>query len=162
MIFVCEEHLGGDGAAEFGLVSGDVVLDGRGLCELPGEHGGEASDGGGGFRKALRVVGVFFGGLVQERAAGGAGGDVDERVRAVRGIEEVALEHHVGDGAGEGDIVRLECAKDGFEVVNLFGELGVGEGFAETGSVERDFDRVRGGDGEAEAAGGVSRCFLRA
>ena len=35
LICIREEHLGGDGAAEFGSVGGDVVLDGRGLCELP-------------------------------------------------------------------------------------------------------------------------------
>ena len=132
---------GGDGAAEFGLVGGDVVLGGRGFGELLGERWRR----GGRRRRRLQEGAwgrwdfLWWAGAVSARL-GGAGGDVDERVRAVRGVEEVALQHDVGDGAGEGDVVRLECAEDGFEVVNLLGELGVCEGFAEAGGVERDFD----------------------
>ena len=40
--------------------------------------------------------------------------------------------------------MRLERAEDGFEVVDVLGKRGVGEGFAEAGSVEGDFDGVRG------------------
>ena len=95
---VGEEHLGGDGAAEGGVVFGDVVLDGRGLGDLRGEGGGEADDGGGGFGEALGVGGVVLGGLMDERAAGGAGGDVGQGVRAVGGVDEVAEQHDVVDG----------------------------------------------------------------
>ena len=120
------------------------------------EDGGEADDGGGGFGEALGVVGIVFGGLVDEGAAGGAGGDVGQGVRGVGGVDEVAVEHDVGRRAPrEGDVVRGEGAEDGFEVVDVFGEGGVGEGGAEAGGVERDFDGGVVVDGEAEAAGGV-------
>ena len=39
----------------------------------------------------------------------------------------------------------------------LFGECGILEGFANAGVVEGNFDGGVGGDGEAEAAGGVDR-----
>ena len=54
---VGEEHLGGDGAAEFGLVGGDVVLGGCGFGDLFAEDGGEADDGGGGFGRRLGSLG---------------------------------------------------------------------------------------------------------
>src|SRR5581483_10738489 len=154
---VCEEHLGRDGAAEFGLVPGYVVGDGSGLCELLTEYRGEARDAGCGFGEAPGVVGIVFGGLMSERAAGGARGDVDERVRAVGGVEEIALEHHISNGPGERYVVWFQRAEDCLKVVDLLGESGVGEGFTQAGGVERHFDGVRGGDGEAEAAGGVER-----
>ena len=116
---------------------------------------GEADDGGGGFGEALGVGGIGLGGLMFERAVGGAGGDVGQRVRGVGGVDEVALEHDVGDGAAQGDVVRGECAEDGFEVVDELGEGCVFEGGAEAGGVERDFDGGVAVDGEAEAAGGI-------
>src|SRR6185437_4485897 len=128
---------------------------GRGLRELFGEDDSEARDGGRGCREACGVVEVFVGGLVQEREAGGARSDVGKCMRAVRRVEEVALEHHVSDRAGECDAVWLKCAEDGFEIVDLLRERGVGKGFAETWGVEGDRDGVGGGDGEAEAAGGI-------
>ena len=106
-------------------------------------------------REAVGVGGVGLGGLMDERAVGGAGGDVGQGVRGVRGVDEVALEHDVVADAGEGDAVRREGAEDGFEVVDVLGEGGVFEGFAEAGSVEGDFDGGVCVDGEAEAAGGV-------
>ena len=57
--------------------------------------------------------------------------------------------------AAEGDVVRSECAEDGFEVVDELGEGCVFEGGAEAGGVERDFHGGVAVDGEAEAAGGV-------
>ena len=62
-------------------------LDGTGTCgwgggrrvafgDLPGEDAGETHDGGGGFREAVGVGGIELGGLVDERAVGGARGDV--------------------------------------------------------------------------------------
>ena len=73
---VGEEHLRCDSATEFWSVGRDMVLNGCGLGELFSEDGDEAGDRGGGFREALRVVGIFFSGLVRESAASGAGGDV--------------------------------------------------------------------------------------
>ena len=58
---------------------------------LLGEDAGETDDGGGGFGQAVGVGGIGLRGLMDERAIGGAGGDVGERVRGVRGIDEVAL-----------------------------------------------------------------------
>ena len=46
--------------------------------------------------KALGVGGVGLGGLMDERAVGGAGGDVGQRVRGVGRVDEVALQHDVG------------------------------------------------------------------
>ena len=124
-----------------------MVLEGAGLGELGGERGGEAHDGRGGLRQALGVAGIFLGGLVNERAAGGAGGDVGQGVRGVGGVYEIAEQHDVVAHAGEGEIVRGEGAEDGFEVVEVLGEGGVGERFLEAGGVERDLEGGVGGDG---------------
>ena len=92
---------------------------------------------------------------MDERAIGGAGGDVGERVRGVRGIDEVTLEHDVGDVASQSDVVRGERAQDGLEIVDELGEGRVFEGGAESGGVERDFDGGGAVGGEAEADCGI-------
>ena len=100
---------------------------------------------------------------MDECAIGGAGGDVDERVRAVRGIDEVALQHDVGDVAAQSDVVRSERAQDRLEIVDQLGEGRVFQGGAEIGRVEGDFDGGGAVGGEAERAGrrsqgtGISR-----
>jgi hypothetical protein len=77
---------------------------------------------------------------MDERAIGGAGGDVGQRVRGVRGIDQVALEHHVGDVATQGDVVRCECAEHGLEIVDELGEGCVFKCSAQPGYIQRDFD----------------------
>ncbi len=151
-----EEHLGGDGAAELGLVLGDVVFDRSGLGDLPGEDRGEASDGGGGFGEALRVVGIFFGRLMEKRAAGGAGGDVGEGVRAVGGVDEVALRASRRSRAPPRvTLCGSSARRMALRSWTCLGSVASVECFAEAGSVEGDFDGVGGRDREAEAAGGV-------
>ena len=92
---------------------------------------------------------------MDERAIGGAGGDVGERVRGVRGIDEVALEHDVGDVAAQSDAVRGERAQDRLEVVDELGEGRVFERGAEVGGVEGGLDGGVAVDGEAEAEAGA-------
>ena len=84
-----------------------------------------------------------------------AGGDVRQGVGAVGGVDEVAEEHDVVADAAEGDGVGLEGAEDGLEVVEILGEGGVFEGFAEAGGIEGELDGGGVGDGEGQAAGGV-------
>ena len=90
---------------------------------------------------------------MDERAIRRAGGNVDERVRAVGGINEVTLRHDVGDVAAQSDIVRGERAQDSLEIVDQLGEGRVFEGGAEIGGVESDFDGGSAVGGEAERAG---------
>jgi hypothetical protein len=73
--------------------------------------------------------------VVGEGAGGGAGGDVDEGVGAVGGVDEVGLEHDVRDRAAKLNAVGGEGAEDGLEVVDLLGEGGVLQSGAETGGV---------------------------
>ncbi len=134
--------------------------DGVAFGHLLAEDVGEADDGGGGFGEALRVVGVRLGGLMDERAVGGAGGDVGQRMRGVRGVDEVALQHHVRLNPTQRYVVWSERAEYGFEVVDVFRESGVFECGADAGGVEGDFDGGGAFDGEAEAAGGVV-CWWR-
>ena len=72
-----------------------------------------------------------------------------KRVRGVRGIDEVALQHDVGDVAAQSDAVRGKRAQDGLEIVDELGEGCVFEGGAEAGRVEGDFDGGGAVDGEA-------------
>ncbi len=88
---------------------------------------------------------------MDEGAIGGAGGDVGERVRGVRGIDEVALQHDVGDVTTQSDVVRGERAQDGFEIVDELGEGCVFEDGAESGGVEGEFDCGVGFDSNADA-----------
>ena len=68
---------------------------GRSFGDLLAESGGEPNDGGGGLGQALGVGGIVFCRLMDERAAGAAGGDIGQRVRAVGRIDEVAQQHDV-------------------------------------------------------------------
>ncbi len=131
----------------------DEAASGVALGHLRGEDAGEADDGGGGFGETIGVGGIGLGGLMDERAIGGAGGDVGERVRGVRGIDEVALQHDVGDVAAQSDAVRSKRAQDRLEIVDELGEGCVFEGGAEVGRVEGDFDGGGAVDGEAERTG---------
>ena len=125
---------------------------------LLGEDAGEADNGCGGLGETIGIGGIRFCRLMDERAIGGAGGDVDERVRAVGGIDEVTLQHDVGDVSAQGDVVRGERAQDGLEIVDQLGDGCVFEGGAEAGGVEGDFDGGGAVDGEAKADGGVGEC----
>ena len=74
-------------------------------------------------------------------------------MRGVRGIDEVTLQHDVGDVAAESDAVRSKRAQDRLEIVDELGEGCVFEGGAEAGGVEGDFDGGGAVDGEAERTG---------
>ena len=97
---------------------------------------------------------------MDERAIGGAGGDVGERVRGVRGIDEVALQHDVGDVAAQSDAMRGERAQDGLEIVDELGEGLVFERGAEAGGVEGGLDGGGAVDGEAKADRGQWRTCI--
>ena len=80
----------------------------------------------------------------------------------MRRVQQVALEHDIGDEAGERDVVGSEGPEDGLEVVDALGEGGIGEGFFEAGGVQAHFYGVRGGGGKTEAAGGIGGGGFRA
>ena len=58
----------------------------------------------------------------------------------MRGIDEVALQHDVGDVAAQDDVVRGERAEDRLEIVDELGEGCVFERGAEVGCVEGGLD----------------------
>ncbi len=75
----------------------------------------------------------------------------------MRGIDEVTLEHHVGDVAAQGDVVQGEGAQDRLEIVDELGEGRVFERGAESGCVEGGLDGGGAVDGEAETDCGIGR-----
>ena len=138
------------------------MLDGCGFRDLCSKRDGETGDSGGGFRKALGVVGICFAELVRERARGAAGGDIRQRVRGVRGVEQIALQHDVRDRAGERNAVRLERAEHCFQVMNKLGERCIFQRGSQAGCVEVGLEGVCCGGGEAETAGRVLRRWRKA
>jgi len=140
---VREEHFRRDGAAELGFVGGDVMLNRSGFRDLRGKRNSEAGNRRSSFRQTLGVGWIVFAGLVREGARGAAGSDIDQCVRAVRGVEEITLQHDVRDGAGECDAMRFKRTEDGFEIVHEFGKRCVFERGAQPGCVEIGFERVR-------------------
>jgi hypothetical protein len=122
-----------------------LVLDWGEGGDLCAEDGGYAVDGVG-------VLGEEGGGYRSfddwgKSSVGEAGGDVREGVGAVGGVDEIAEEHDVIANARQLDAVRLQGSQDGFEVVEIFGEGGVFQGFAEAWGVQGDFEGGGVGDG---------------
>jgi hypothetical protein len=95
---------------------------------------------GGLWKQRLRIAG--------ERPVGEARRDIRQRVRAVRRVDEIAVEHHIVANPGKRNAMRLQGAKDRLQVVDMLGECRIFKRSAQTRRIDRHAHRGRIADRE--------------